>query len=45
MPASDQWITGRGKHHQQAEGTNLSPPARKNLGNRILYFKAVEYRC
>jgi len=42
MSASDQWITGRGK---QAEGSNLPPPAGKNLRNRILYFKAVEYRC
>jgi hypothetical protein len=44
MPASDQWISGRGKYQQQAEGTNLSPPVEKNLRKSILCFKAVEYR-
>jgi hypothetical protein len=37
MPASDQWLTGRGK---QAEGTNLPPPAGKNLRKRILKFQS-----
>jgi len=37
-------LLGRGKHQEQARGTNVSLPAEENWSHSIIYFKTVQFR-